>query len=228
MKFMREYLLKYKAYIVILLIIILFLIAGYEYYEKYFYVLKDPERIKEYVMSFGKFGYLVFLMMQIIQVIAFFIPGEIIQIASGYIYGTFLGTITSVVGITIGSIIVYGIAYRFGRPFVEKIVSERDLKLFHRILEIGSMKYIIFLVYLIPGLPKDVLAYFCGISDLKFKDFAIYSTLGRIPGIAISSYFGANLISGNNVTLIIIAITMSIIFILGVIKGERIIKSIVH
>jgi uncharacterized membrane protein YdjX (TVP38/TMEM64 family) len=228
MGLIKEYLVKHKVNIVILLMIVLFLITGYEYYQKYFYILKDPERIKVYVMSFGKFGYLVFLMIQIIQVIAFFIPGEIIQIASGYIYGTFLGTITSVIGISIGSIIVYGIAYRFGRPFVEKIISERNLKLFHRILEIGSMKYIIFLVYLIPGLPKDVLAYFCGISDLKFKDFAIYSTLGRIPGIAISSYFGANLLTGNNVTLIIIAITMSIIFVLGVIRGEKIIKTIVH
>ncbi|GAA0180707.1 TVP38/TMEM64 family protein [Clostridium sediminicola] len=217
---------NYKPYIIFFFILIFFSIVGYEYYKKYFYILKDPQEIKQLVMSYGNFGYIVFLIIQIVQVVAFFIPGEIIQIASGYIYGTFLGSIASIMGITLGSMIVYTLSFKFGKPFVKKIISEKDLKLFSKILQLGSMKYIVFLIYLIPGLPKDVLGYFCGIADINFKDFIIYSTIGRVPGIVVSAYFGHELLSGKNHMLVFIAVTMSILFIVGVFRGERIIRAI--
>lgn len=215
-----------KPYIIFFLVLVFFAVVGYEYYERYFFILKDPEKIKEFVMSYGNYGYIVFLIIQIIQVVAFFIPGEIIQIASGYIYGTVIGSIASIIGISIGSIIVYSLAFKFGKPFVKKIISERDLKLFQKILHFGSIKYIVFLIYLIPGLPKDVLGYFCGIADIDFKDFIIYSTAGRVPGIVVSAYFGQELLSGENHKLIFIAISMSILFIVGVFRGDRIIRAI--
>ena len=80
------------------------------------------------------------------------------------------------------------------------------------------------LLYLIPGIPKDVLGYICGISDISFKDFIVYSTIGRIPGIFISAYFGSRMYSGHKGALIAIAVIMSILFIVGVFKGEKIVK----
>jgi uncharacterized membrane protein YdjX (TVP38/TMEM64 family) len=80
---------------------------------------------------------------------------------------------------------------------------------------------------LIPGIPKDVLAYICGISDITFKNFMLYSTLGRIPGIFISTYFGSRMYAGHKGILIAIAVIMSILFVIGVFKGEKIVKSLV-
>ncbi len=198
---------------------------GYIYYKN-FTALKDPKNIKNIILSYGNCGIIIFFLFQIIQVVAFFIPGEVIQISGGYIYGTLFGSIYSLIGISLGSIFVFSLAHIYGRPLVHKIISKKDLKFFDRLLNIGSGKLIVFLLYLIPGIPKDALGYICGISDIKFKDFLILSTLGRIPGVLVSAYFGANIHSGNKSVLIIVSVISSLLFIIGVLKGEKIIKKI--
>ena len=216
-----------KQYIVLSVISLFFIYIGYEYYFKYSYILKDPNILKEIILSYGSFSILVFMFMQVLQVVAFFIPGEFIQIAGGYIFGTFLGGIISLMGITLGSIIVYFVSNKYGKPFVEKLISKKEVKFFKKILKAGSKKIVVFMFYLIPGIPKDALAYICGVSNISFKDFFIYSTLGRIPGIFISSFFGQKIYARDATSLIIIGVTMSVLFILGIFKGDTIIKAII-
>ena len=218
---------EYKQYIVLLAILLLFIYIGYEYYFEYSYILKNPNLLKEIIRSYGNFSILVFILMQIIQVVVFFIPGEFIQVAGGYIFGTFLGGIISLIGITLGSIIIYLIANNFGKPFVEKIILHKKVKFFRKILKAGSKNNVVFAFYLIPGIPKDALAYICGVSNISIKDFIIYSTLGRIPGIFISSYFGQKIYTWDVTSLITIGITMVILSLLGIFKGNTIIKAII-
>lgn len=222
-----NFLYKNRAYIILIVLAVLLVFVGYEYYHEYFDKLKDPRAVKKLILSYDKYSVFAFLTLQIIQVVAFFIPGEIIQIAGGYIFGTFLGGVISLIGITLGSIFVYSISNFYGKPFIKKIISKKHLNFFDKILKLGSINYIVFLLYLIPGIPKDVLAYVCGISDISFKNFVIYSTLGRIPGIFISTFFGSNINTGHRGMLIAIAVFMSVFFIIGVFKGERIIKALV-
>jgi len=218
---------QYKSYIVLSIIFIFLIYSAYQYYNKYFYMFEDPNKIKHIIMSYGKYSIFAFFILQITQVVAFFIPGEIVQIAGGYIYGTLWGSILSLLGITTGSIIVYVISNFYGKPLINKIISDKDLKFFQRILNLGRVNFIVFLLYLIPGIPKDVLAYICGVSSITFKNFIFYSTLGRMPGIFISAYFGAKINSGNHVTLVFIGILAVVIFIIGIFKGEKIVASIV-
>jgi len=218
---------EYKQYIVLLAVLLFFIYIGYEYYFKYSYILKNPNMLKEVILSYGNFSILVFVLMQVLQVVAFFIPGEFIQIAGGYIFGTFLGGLISLMGISLGSIIVYFISNKYGKPFVEKLISKKEVKFFRKILKAGSKKLVVFMFYLIPGIPKDALAYICGVSNISFEDFFIYSTLGRIPGIFISSFFGQKIYARDVTSLIAVGVTMSILFILGIFKGDAIIKAII-
>lgn len=215
---------KKRNYIILTLLAVFIVYIAYEYYSSYFHITRSPKLIKKIILSYGKYSVFVFLGLQILQVIAFFIPGEVIQISGGYIYGAFIGGILSLLGITVGSAIVYAIANHYGKPLIKKIISEKHLTFFSKILKLGSLNYIVFLLYLIPGIPKDVLGYICGVSEISFKDFLIYSTLGRIPGIFISSYFGAKIYVGNKAILIVISVVMTILFIIGILKGEKIIK----
>lgn len=218
---------EHKQYIVLSVILLFFLYIGYEYYFKYSYMLKNPNILKSVILSYGNFSILVFILMQILQVVAFFIPGEFIQIAGGYIFGTFLGGVISLMGITLGSAVVYLISNKYGKPFVDKLISQKEVKFFRKILKAGSKKTVVFMFYLIPGIPKDALAYICGVSDISFNDFFIYSTLGRIPGIFISSYFGQRIYARDVTSLIAIGVIMSILFIVGIFKGDSIIKAII-
>lgn len=228
-KFLRSFynkLSKYKSYIVLIVVAAFFIFAAYQYYIKYFYILKDPEKVKNIIMSYGNYSMLVYIALQIAQVVAFFIPGEIIQIAGGYIFGTVWGSILSIIGITLGSGMAYGFSSYYGKPLVNKIISKKDIKFFYRILNTGSINIIVLLLYVIPGIPKDALAYICGISNISFKEFIIYSTIGRLPGIFVSAYFGAKINGGNKTLLITIAVIAVLLFGIGIFKGEKIIKGL--
>lgn len=217
---------KYKSYIMLMLICIFLVFIAYQYYAKYFNLLKDPNKVKHIIMSYGSYSMLAYIVLQILQVVAFFIPGEIIQIAGGYIFGTVWGSVLSVIGITFGSALAYGFSHHYGKPLVNMIISKKDIKLFNRILNLGNINIIVFLLYAIPGIPKDALAYICGISNVSFKDFVVFSTIGRIPGIFVSAYFGAKINGNNKTLLIIIAILSIVLFLIGIFKGEKIIKSL--
>lgn len=223
----KNYIYEKRAYIILAIVAAFLIAVAYEYYSQYFEVLKNPKKIKKVILSYGEYSVFAFLGLQIIQVVAFFVPGELVQIAGGYIYGAFLGGFLTVLGITLGSAIVYGIARAYGKPFIKTIISNRHLDYFEKVLKLGSVNYIVFLLYLIPGIPKDVLAYICGVSEITFKNFVLYSTLGRIPGIFISTYFGSRIYTGNKGILMAIAGLMTILFVVGVLKGEKIVKGLV-
>lgn len=217
---------KYRDYIITILVTLFIVWVGYEYYNRYFYIFKDPLMIKKMIMTYGKYGIVIFFLLQIIQVVVFFIPGEIIQIAGGYIYGTFWGSFISILGITFGSLIVFILSKRFGKPLVDRIIPEQNIKRFRGIWKSEKINIIVFIIYLLPGMPKDAMAYICGISNINFRDFIIYSTIGRLPGIIISAYFGYNVNSGNKEVLILISILMAILFLIGILKGDKIIKKL--
>lgn len=222
----RTWLKNNKNSIILSIIIIIFLYGAYEYYSQYFEVLKNPEKIKRIIMSYGQNSVIAFIALQVIQVVFFFIPGEIIQIAGGYIFDAFYGSLYSLIGITIGGGIVFLISRLFGKPFVEKIISKKHIKFFSKVLNSDKINYIIFILYLIPGIPKDVLAYICGISSVGFKDFLIYSSIGRLPGIVISTYFGQNISSKNIPILVGVASITCVLIIIGVVKGKSIIGNL--
>lgn len=223
----RSKALENKHYIILSAISLLFIYIGYQYYFRYSFIIKNPNLLKEVILSYGNFSILVFILMHVIQVVIFFIPGEFIQIAGGYIFGTFIGAILSLIGITLGSLIVYSICNSYGKPFVDKLLLNKKVKFFKKILNAGSKKSVVLIFYLIPGMPKDALAYICGVSNISFKDFIIYSTLGRIPGIFISSFFGQRIYAWDTTTLMIIGVITGILSIVGVYKGNTIIKSMI-
>ncbi len=208
-------------------------IAAYLYIYKKYGIFKTPEEVRTFVLGYGHFSSLVYLALQVMQIIVFFIPGEIFQVAGGYIFGTLMGGVLSILGIIIGSSLTYLIAHGLGRKFVHKILSKNNIWILEKLEALGEeekdrkkLKGVVFFLYLIPGIPKDILGYICGISQITFKSFVLYSTLGRFPALIVSLYFGEKLGIDNLPVLIIIALVMSILFVIGIFYGRRIIQDI--
>lgn len=218
---------KNKDRIVLWLFLIFLAYGAFLYFNKYFYEFKDPEKVKTIIMSYGRYSIFAFLTLQFLQVAVFFIPGEIIQISGGFIYGTWYGALISIIGISIGSIFAYSVSHHYGKPLLTKIIHKKNISFFDKVSNYGKIDYVVLLLYLIPGIPKDALAYICGVSKINLKKFIFLSTLGRIPGVIVSTYFGANINNGNNGILIFISVLMCLLFIVGIYKGDKIIKSIV-
>lgn len=189
-------------------------------------MLKDGEAIKNYLNSYGKLGMVIFFFFQIVQVVIFFIPGEVIQAAGGYAFGTIWGTVISLAGIGVGSAILFAISKKYGKPLVDKCVSKHHSTKLEKILNTKNINLVVFLLYLIPGMPKDSIIFMCALSRINIKNFLIYSMIGRIPALFVSTYFGAQVAGGNKLMMIVTTIIVLIALTVGVIKKEFLLKKL--
>jgi uncharacterized membrane protein YdjX (TVP38/TMEM64 family) len=151
----------------------------------------SSERLREWVQGWGAWAPIVFIAIQAVQVIVFVIPGEVPQIAGGYLFGAWEGTILSVTGILLGSAASFFLARALGTPFVSALFPRDQVERFRALLISRGARVIFFLLFLIPGIPKDILCYVAGLTPMRFPFFAAASTLGRLPGIVGSSIIGS-------------------------------------
>jgi uncharacterized membrane protein YdjX (TVP38/TMEM64 family) len=123
-------------------------------------------RLRSWVEGWGPWAPVVFIGIQALQVIVFVLPGEIVQIAGGYLFGGWLATLYSLSGILIGSTVAFFASRLLGKPFVAAVISQKKLEGMEKMLASRSAQVVFFLLFLIPGIPKDILCYVAGISPL--------------------------------------------------------------
>jgi uncharacterized membrane protein YdjX (TVP38/TMEM64 family) len=204
---------KKSLFLRILLLLILIGLAAYLFY--YFDLIRffqDRHQILQFIKSFNPYDVLVFIVLQIIQVVAAPIPGELTGIIGGYLYGPFWGTVYSTIGLTIGSWIAFLLARFFGEPLLEKVVKKEVFEKFEHFMEHKGL-LVSFLLFLIPGFPKDYLCYIMGVSLIPTGTFIIISTAGRIFGTIMLSIMGAFAGNGQYTFLTVILILGIVIFI---------------
>ncbi len=154
------------------------------------------ERLTHDVREAGIGGVFILEAVQFLQVVVAFIPGEVVQMAAGIIYGPWWGTVVIVVGCIISSAFIFLMVHWLGAPFVRDMVPGRYLGKFRSFEESGKFNTIVFLLFLIPGLPKDVFTYITPLSDMKLPTFLLITNLARVPGIFVSTYAANGLIEG--------------------------------
>ena len=170
----------------------------------------------------GPVGVLILIGLQLLQVIVAFIPGEVVQVAAGMLYGPFGGTAVILLGVIIASTIVFELVHVLGAPFVRSMVSDTFLEKFRSFERSGKLNVVVFILFLIPGLPKDVFTYVVGLTDMKLGTFLLLSTLGRIPGVFVSSYAASSIMQGDYLTSAIMFGVLAIIAGIGVLFRDKI------
>ena len=168
----------------------------------------------------------ILVLLQVIQILICFLPGQPIQFASSYLYGILGGLLISVVGAVLGTTITYFLADFLGRDFIHLIFGKDQVEHSMRRLNSRRAYGIIFLIYLIPGIPKDLMSYVAGISDIEWKPFLALSTLGRLPAVMVSLTFGYFIGKRNYLALGIIAVLMVIILVICFKNRRRIMDRI--
>lgn len=170
--------------------------------------LKDVLRYLKHFDS-GR-GAVIYLVLEVLQIVISVLPGQVFQIAAGMVLGVPMGLLLSIVGAVMGTTIVYFIARGLGEEAMKLVLGpERSEKLI-RAFNSERSYMTIFLIYLIPGMPKDLMAYAAGISNVRFRAFLILSTVGRIPAMTISLLFGRMILAGNRTALITIAVLVAV------------------
>jgi len=185
-------------------------------------LFKDREAIRSWIGGRGLLGPLAYMGLQVLQVVVFVIPGELVQVAGGYVFGFGLGSVYTVVGIALGSLVNFYAGRLLGRPFVESLFAREKIEQVERATGSGKGAAGFFLLFLIPGIPKDVLCYVAGFSKLGFPAFLAVSMAGRLPGILGSAYMGSAAYSGSWRTAIIMLVAAAALFALGLLFKDRI------
>jgi len=142
-----------------------------------------------FIDSLGPWGLLGFVILQTLQVVAAPIPGEVTGFVGGYLYGPVMGVFWSTIGLTAGSLIAFLLSRYFGRPFVERFVDRDVISKFDYLLHHKGV-FLIFLLFLIPGTPKDFLCYILGLGHLSVLQFLLIGGVGRLFGTALLSVGG--------------------------------------
>jgi len=186
----------------------------------------DREQMEAFLASLGPLSFLGFIFLQTLQVVAAPIPGEVTGFLGGYLYGTALGVGLSTIGLTIGSMINFWLSKTFGRPFVDRFVKQETLDRYDYLLH-HKGAFLVFLLFMIPGTPKDLLCYILGLGHLTTKEFFLISTVGRLGGTILLT-LGGNFIRQHQYyrfsALLAVAIIMIFFALLYKDKMERVFR----
>ena len=186
-------------------------VAVYLLIRRYAPFFFDPDELRLWVDQFGALAPVVFVLLQTAQVIFAPIPGQIVALVAGYLFGPVAGTVYSLTGVLIGSAIAFLLARRYGRAFVESMIHEDAVSRFDSFVDtVGIPGLIAFVV--VPGLPDDVVCFLSGLTKWRFRTFMTAIAVARLPAYVLTVYAGGELASErfmNGVFLVAVVIAVS-------------------
>lgn len=218
---------KFSAILkLILLLIIILGIPAYLFFFDHQFLdqFASIDDVYAFFLQYKSQSILIYLGLQILQIVICIIPGQALQMAAGYLFHFWLGLILSVAGAAMGTVVTYYLAKLLGHDAMHMIFGEEKIQ--SALEKINSKRgvVVVFLIYLIPGIPKDLCTYAAGLSEMKLKPFLILSLTGRIPGMIGSLLIGHNLqIGGYEVAAVIGGIAV-VLFLLGLIFRKPIMR----
>lgn len=183
--------------------------------------MSSLENVNAFFQQYKTESVFVYISAQIVQIVICVIPGQWLQFAAGYMYGFWLGFLFSLIGAAAGSVVTYYLAKFLGRDAMHLIFGEAKINDFIHKLNSKKAIVIVFLIFLIPGVPKDLCNYAAGISEMKLKPFLIVSLIGRSPGMMGSLLIGRQVEAGDYTGAIVVAVIAVILCAIGVLMRKK-------
>ena len=211
---------RMKRLLAIALVLLLAAGGAWLWHAGFISELLDKDRLVAALHKEGAAGPLLCMAAQFIQVVIFAIPGEITQLAGGYVYGVWRGFLYSLVGIMAGSAFNFYFARIVGRPTLERFISHGTLDKVDHALNSAKGKSALFLLFLLPGVPKDAMCYGAGFTCMSLREFVVITGLARTPVLLASILIGAQA-SHKDYRSIILICCIVVIVMLGYYFYER-------
>ncbi len=182
---------KKKIYLFAIVVALLFIAAvGYLVGKPMVEFVREPERFRAWVDSSGFVSRVIFVGMVVFQLVIALIPGEPLEMGAGYAFGAVEGTILCIIGCVIGSALVFLFVRRFGVKLVEVFFPREKIRSLRFLQDSRRLNLLTFIVFFIPGTPKDLLSYFIGLTDMKLGTWLFITAVARIPSIVTSTVTG--------------------------------------
>jgi uncharacterized membrane protein YdjX (TVP38/TMEM64 family) len=163
--------------------------------SRYAGFITNAEALRTWLDQFGIFAPIVFIGIQALQVIVAPIPGQVVALVAGYLFGSFWGTVYSLTGVLIGSAVAFSLSKRYGRSFVENVIHEDVIDRFDGFVDTVGIPGL-FAFVIIPGLPDDAICFLSGLTKWSLPTFIGVIAVGRLPAYVLTVYAGGELASG--------------------------------
>ncbi len=203
--------------ILAILAVIFICILGYFIGRPLVQFVSEPEKFQLWVEEKGILGVFAFIGMVILQVLLAIIPGGPFEIGAGYAFGVVKGTLICDIAMTIASVVIFLFVKKFGLRFVELFVSKEKIESVNFLKSSRRSESIIFLFFLVPGTPKDLLSYLVGLTDMKLSHWIFICGVGRLPAIFLSALSGSALSSAKYHLAIILIAAIIVLYVVGII-----------
>lgn len=216
-----------KGYTIIKFAILIIIIAGipayiYFFQRDFIMQFKDLDAVNQFLDKYKLLGGFIYIGGQVLQIVIAAIPGQALQIAAGYMYGIWLGYLLSLMGAFIGSAATFYLARWLGKDAMYLIFGQEKMQSFIDRLNGKRAFIIVFILYLVPGIPKDLFNYAAGVSNMKCSTFLIISLAGRSPGMLGSLAIGLMFRTGSHIGIIILGSIAVILFGLGAVYHKKV------
>lgn len=196
-------------------------VAGLLLGRRYVPVVSDPVALRALVRGFGPWAPVAFVLLQAAQVVAAPIPGQVLGFVGGYLFGTLPGALYSLLGVTLGSAVAFGLSRRFGRPYVERVLTSETLARFDGIAA-ENASFALFVAFLIPGLPDDALCFVAGLTEIPLRRLVAIAVLGRAPGFLLVAFVGSQTATGGYAVATLVTAALVGLSVAGYLARDRI------
>lgn len=200
--------LSFICFIVAMLILSLLctpLIKGYN----------DIATIEIFVQKFGILSAFALLFIQVLQIVVALIPGEVIEFAAGALFGPLWGTVICMAGLFLGQWLIFTIVVKWGEAVLSAVLDGKFIKKFKFLNNEKKIKFLTFILYFLPGTPKDLLTYLMPVTGINVKTFLSISLFARIPSVVSSTIAGSLYAEGDFKLMLIVYAAVAFISAIG-------------
>ena len=173
--------------------------------------VSQPQRFRDWVGSHGVWGQIAFLGMMVLQIVIAIIPGEPLEIGAGYAFGFLEGTLLCLLGALIGGAIVFWFVRFCGLRAVELFFPQNKIRDLKFLQDTRRLNFLVFILFLIPGTPKDIMTYFVGLTKMRLRTWLLVTSIARVPSIITSTIGGDALgLKKYQFAILVLCITLAI------------------
>lgn len=180
--------------------------------------------LESFIDQLGFLGIFALLFVQILQVVVAIIPGEAVEVLAGLLYGTLLGFVICEIGMIIGTIMIYYFVKKVGHKKIDEFEKEGKFSKYKILNDAQSLEMMVFIMFFIPGTPKDLLTYFIPFTKIESKKFFTIVSIARAPSIISSTYAGSSMGEGDWIQMGLMFLVIIVTGLLGIKYNNKIVE----
>ena len=207
---------KVKIALLIIAIMILLICSGI---GLYILTNVDFDQVRDFILQFGQNSSFVGIAIYSLQIVIALLPGEIIEVVMGWLFGDWLGLVYCLIGHILASSCIFLLTKHYGRKFVRLFISEEKLN--HLNFSEAKLNFLTMIVFLIPGTPKDLMTYALGLTKMRLLPFLLISSVSKIPSIYTSTLTGSSLGNHQWVQAALVYLITGIVSLMGMLWYKK-------